>query len=149
MKVALFAVVLCAASAQVAAAGEGLAFPVVPPEQYAFNYPDPPLDGAKDYFRIAEGGEARCVIVRAKDAGPRAQAAATGLATYLQLVTGAKFKVLEDGQAPAAGLGVIHVGDTAVSRRVELKLPDVRYGDGSVYPNLNGYLVQTVDEHTL
>jgi len=123
-------------------------FEVVPPEKVAFNYPEPPREGAPDYFTIAEEGEAQCVIVQPAGTSRRGRRAGAALCAYLRLVTGGRFRLLADGQAAPAGMAAIHVGDTSVGLNTELALPDVRYGD-DVFPNLNGYLVKTPDPKTL
>lgn len=120
------------------------AFEVVSPEKVAFNYPDPPHEGAPDYFTIAEERKARCVIVRTD----RSRTAAELLQAYLELSTGASISVIDEAERIPADMAAIHVGDTAVARKVELNLPDVRYGEDKV-GNVNGFLVQTVDPQTL
>ena len=114
------------------------------PASATFNYPDPPQEGRTDFFTIAEGGSARCVIVRAA----RSRPAADLLKAYLDLATGVSIPLVDDGRKIPDGMGAIHVGDTAVARKVELNIPDLHYG-GDVIGNLNGYLVQTLDEKTL
>lgn len=113
-----------------------------------FNYPEPPREGAKDWFRVAEQGRACCVIVTPAKASPGVERTAKALGSYLNLVTGGSFQVLAEPAPIPAGLGAIHVGDTTVARRVELRLPDVRYGE-EAYPNANGYVIRTVDSRTL
>lgn len=133
--------------AQPAAAQERL-FEVVATDKVSFNYPPPPREGRADYFAVAENGQARCVIVHPADAAERVQRAATFLATYLQLATGARFAVVADGGAVPEGLGMIHVGDTRLGLKTDLGLPDVRYGDEGL-PNLSGYLIRTLDARSL
>jgi len=123
-------------------------FEVVAPDKVAFNWPDPPREGAPEYFTIAENGKALCVIVQPAEPSRLVLRAVAGLRTYLQLVTGARFRVIRDSVAAPAGMAAIHVGDTAVAVKVKLGLPDVRYGKDA-FPNLNGYLVETLDPHTL
>jgi len=130
------------------AAGQEPAFEVIPPEQVPFNWPEPPREGRPDYFTIAESGQARCVIVHPAEAARKIQVTATALGTYLQLATGARFSVIPEDKPVPEGLGAIHVGDTAVALKVDLGLPDVRYGDESL-PNLSGYLIRTLDGRTL
>jgi len=122
-------------------------FEVIPPDEVAFNYPAPPREAAPDYFAIAENGEARCVIVH-PDGSRGARRAASAFRTYLALVTDARFSVIPESRPIPAGMAAIHVGDTAVARMAPLGLPDVRYGQDAL-PNLNGYLVQTLDSRTL
>ena len=125
-------------------AADGHVFEVVPPEKVPFNYPDPPKEGAPDFFPVADGGKARCVIVR--DAASRA--AADLLKAYLELSTGAAFQIVDDEKKIPDGLAAIHVGNTVTARTVELKIPDVRYGQDTM-SNVNGYLVRTLDARTL
>lgn len=125
-----------------------VARPAVAGEPVAFNFPEPPREGRPDYFTLADGGQARAVIVHPRGASKRLAGAASSLAAYLQLVTGAKFPVMADGEALPAGMGAIHVGDTHRGLATPLDLPDVRYGD-EVLPNLSGYLIRTPDPHTL
>lgn len=119
-------------------------FEVVPPEKAAFNYPAPPQEGKKDFFTIAENGQARCVILKSADR--KAKEASRGaeiLKAYLELATGANIPVIEEGKNIPAGMGVIHVGDTELGLKTDLALPDVRYGNDA-FPNISGYLVKTV-----
>jgi hypothetical protein len=78
----------------------------------------------------------------------RSRPAADLLKAYLDLATGSSIPLVDDGKKIPDGMGAIHVGDTAVSRKVATNIPDVRYGDDAI-GNLNGYLVQTLDEKTL
>lgn len=121
---------------------------VVPPEEIGFNYPSPAREGAANYFPVAENGEPRCVIVRSADASRATKAAITALAQYLNLVTGAEIRVIEDSAESPDGMGAIHVGDTAVGRTIELALPDLQYGDKRVR-NVRGYLIKTLTPRTL
>jgi len=115
----------------------------------AFNFPDPPREGARDYFPVAEKGQARCVMVHASGASREEVRAASFLRDYLRLVTGANIPLAsEDQQTPGGNRAEIHVGETRRARKVPLTLPDVRYGE-AVFPNLNGFLVATPDERTL
>ena len=120
------------------------AFDVVPPDKVAFNYPSPPREGRADFFTVAREGKAQCVIVHAA----RSAGAAGLLKTYLELSTGGTIDLIKDGSPVPEGMASIHVGDTAVAHKVELKIPDARYGDDSV-ENINSYLVQTLDPKTL
>jgi len=114
----------------------------------AFNYPDPPREGRADFFTIAEDGQARCVIMRPRRPARDEFNAADTLHAYLDLVTGADIPYVWERRPVPEGMGVIHVGNTAVGRKTPLDLPDVRYGD-DVLPNVNGYLVKTLDSKTL
>ena len=118
------------------------------PEEVPFNYPEPPHEGEAKHFAISENGEPRCVIVRSAKASRSALRAATGFRRYLQLATGARIRLIEEGTAVPERMGAIHVGDTSVGLKTKLSLPEVRYGQ-DVLPNLNGYLVKTVDPRTL
>ncbi len=109
-----------------------------------FNYPAPPSEGDANYFPIAEDGAARCVVVAATNQ----QASSKALQAYLQRVTGAQIQLISDGTPVPTNMAAIHVGDTTVSTLIPLNLPDLHYG-ADTFPNLNGYLVQTVDERTL
>jgi len=128
--------------------GQQRLFEVVPPDRVSFNYPTPPREGARDYFPIAENGQARCVVVLPAGASKRFRNAAAGLRAYLSLVTGAKIRLVPDTTTPPDGLAAIHVGDTAVGKKTKLELPDLRYGE-HIFPNLGGYLVKTLDPRTL
>ncbi|MDP2989559.1 MAG: DUF4838 domain-containing protein, partial [Kiritimatiellota bacterium] len=78
--------------------------------------------------------------------GLEIEAAAT-LEIYLKLATGAAIVRCKEGAAPA-GLAQIHVGDTKVGLETPLDLPPARYGDIEL-PNMNGYLIKTVNPQTL
>ena len=121
---------------------------VVSPERLSFNYPAPPQAGAADYFFIAADGEARCVLVRPATASKQLQAKVAALGQYLRLVTGASIRILSDLQAVPDGMSAIHVGDTVLGRATALDLPELRYGD-SRFPNLGGFLIRTLNRHTL
>src|SRR5687768_15536078 len=91
-------------------------FEVVSPDKVPFNYPAPPREGTADFFPIAEGGQARCVIVQPARASAAAQAAVRALQSYLNLSTGARLTILNDDEALPVGMAAIHVGDTVVGR---------------------------------
>jgi hypothetical protein len=136
----------------VAVAFNGLAveqrFEVVPAKDLPFNYPDPPREGAADFFPIASKGRARCMIVQPATASGALQSTVRSLQAYLKLVTGADIPVVTDGARGQPGLAAIHVGDTARGLKLDLGLLDLRYG-GDRFPNLNGYLIKTLDRRTL
>lgn len=123
-------------------------FKVLPPDQIAFNYPDPPSEGKADFFSIAENGEARCVVVLPKDPEKSFRAAASEFTAYLKLATGAGIQIIEDGGAIPEGLGAIHVGETSVAKSIPLDLPELEYGDER-FPNRRGFLVKTLNPQTL
>jgi len=125
-----------------------LAFEVVPPEKVAFNYPTPPREGQADFFTIAEDGKACCAIVLPERPGAQEKRAAATLDAYLDLATGADIPQMTEGRRVPEGMGVIHVGNTSVGLKTDLGIPDVRYGDVTL-PNVNGYLVKTLDPKTL
>ncbi len=124
------------------------AIAATPPDEIPFNYPPPPVEGAADYFTIAEAGEARACIVAPAQAAIEEIRAARTLRTYLGLVTGAKFGLHLEGADIPPGLAQIHVGETSRAKAVPLDLPPVRYGEDEL-PNVNGYLVKTVEPQTL
>ncbi|MGD9497418.1 MAG: DUF4838 domain-containing protein [Armatimonadota bacterium] len=113
-----------------------------------FDFPPPPIEGAADYFTIAENGEARAVIVLPLGAPLEISRAANGLQQYLELVSGARLRIVTEDQQAPAGLAQIHLGETQVALAVPLDLPPVRYGEHQ-FPNINGYLVRTLDPQTL
>lgn len=123
-------------------------FEVVPAKDIPFNYPDPPREGAANFFPIANKGRARCMIVRPAKASGALQSTVRALQLYLKLVTGADIPVVTEGARGQPGLAAIHVGDTARAREVDLDLPELRYGQDR-FPNLNGYLITTLDRRTL
>lgn len=123
-------------------------FEVVSPGRLDFNYPPPPTEGPAEYFRIAENGEARCAIVQPADSSPDAKAAVAAFAQYLKLATGARIRVIDDGDDAPQGLASIHVGNTRIGKSAELDLPDLQYGDKRV-PNVRGFLVKTLNPQTL
>lgn len=123
-------------------------FDVMPPEQLPFNFPDPPQEGAADYFPVATDGKARCVIVYPDDATPSLLAAVREFAAYLRLSTGGDFLTQPDRKTIPNDLAAIHVGDTEVARSVDLTLPRLRYGDHK-FENLRGFVVKTLDPKTL
>jgi len=120
----------------------------IAPADTAFNYPLPPAEGEKEYFPIAENGQAKCVVVEPTNAPPAIHQAAEALRLYLQKVTGAPIKLIPENAPETNGLVKIHVGDTALGINVPLNLPDLQYGR-DIFPNVNGYLVKTVDRNTL
>lgn len=122
-------------------------FEVKEPDEIGFNYPDPPREGAPDFFFIAENGEARCVVVLPPDVSRSLRAAAGEFAQYLEKATGAKIPITEESKIPE-GSSAIHVGDTAVGRSIDLDLPELML-DGSAFPNRRGFLVKTIDSRTL
>ena len=121
---------------------------LIPPERLPFNYPDPPREGAGEFFPIAKDGQARCVIVRAADAPKSIQAGIASLREYLRLATGAGIRIQADQQPIPAGTAAIHVGNTSLGRTIALGLPELRYGT-SRFPNRGGFLVKTLDSRTL
>lgn len=121
---------------------------VVPAPDLPFNYPDPPREGAADFFPIASKGRARCMIVQPAMASSALQSTVRALQAYLKLVTGADIPVVTEGTRGRPGLAAIHVGDTARARAVDLGLPELRYG-ADRFPNLSGYLIKTLDRRTL
>jgi len=140
--------VLVAACMAIAARGADAPPSITPPDQVAFNYPDPPREGERDFFVVADGGQAKCVIVLPVRADARERESAETLQVYLELATGARFQQIPDEQPLPAGMGAIHVGAMAVAAKVDLGLPEVRYGDAAL-PNVNGYLVKTLEPQTL
>lgn len=131
-----------------AVCGEEPLFEVIPPEKVPFLYPDPPREGAADFFPVAREGEALCVIVHPAAASAAALAAGREFQRYLELVTGAKFRLLADDRPLPTDLAAIHLGDTVLGRSVDLALPELRYGE-DVFPNARGFLVKTLDRKTL
>ncbi|MDP1591527.1 MAG: hypothetical protein Q8M07_27475, partial [Prosthecobacter sp.] len=95
---------LLAVLAASAAGGDEPLFEVVPPEKVPFLYPDPPREGAADFFPVAREGEALCVIVHPANASAAALAAAREFQRYLELVTGAKFRLFADDRPLPADL---------------------------------------------
>ncbi|MCX7011719.1 MAG: DUF4838 domain-containing protein [Candidatus Sumerlaeota bacterium] len=133
--------------------GQAKLFEVGPADKTPFNYPDPPREGKADYFTIAENGEARCVILRQPGAGgerrPDVDNACAMLKAYLKVATGADVPYLIEGKDKVpSDAAIIHVGATEVGAKVDFALPDVRYGDDA-WPNVNGFLVKTLDPKTL
>jgi len=118
------------------------------PVQVAFNYPPPPSEGEKECFPVASEGQACCIVVEPTNAPPAIHKAAEALRAYLAKVTGAPIRLVPENAPDTNGLATIHVGDTAEARGVPLDLPDLRYGK-DLFPNLNGFLVKTVDAKTL
>ncbi|HRU06065.1 MAG TPA: DUF4838 domain-containing protein, partial [Candidatus Brocadiia bacterium] len=134
----------------------GLAAPLIlcvarsiaqPAPPASFNYPPPPTETAPDYFTIAENGKARCVIIHPDGSRPLASTAST-LAAWLKAVTGASFQVLSDKTPAPQDMAAIHLGDTGLAAKIDLNLPNVRYGRVSL-PNLNGFLILTPAPKTL
>ncbi len=123
-------------------------FEVVKPADLAFHYPDPPKEGAADFFPLAENGESRCVIVQPASTSSALRAAIREFSNYLALVTGADMRVVDDGREILEGLGTIQVGDTVKGKTVKLALPDLQFGD-EVFTNRRGFLVHTPDPSTL
>ena len=124
-------------------AGEVPALPVP-----AFRFPDPPREGAADFFRIAENGRARCRIVQPAGASRALQATVRAFQAYLKLATGADLPVVTETPGDSSRQPAIHVGDTTRARTVDLGLPDLDYG-GDRFPNRRGYLIRTPDRRTL
>lgn len=113
-----------------------------------FNFPPSPQEGAADYFVIAHNGEARAAIVYPAQHAPEEIRAARSLQQYLELVTGATLSVVADDAPPPEGLARIYVGNCAAALASSMALPNVQYGEHS-FPNVNGYLVQTLSPDTL
>lgn len=111
-------------------------------------FPDPPREGASNFFRLAERGRGRCQIVVPATASRSLQGTARALAAYLKLATGADFPVVTDGARGDLDLGSIHLGPTRRALQEPLDLPELRYGADRL-PNLNGYLIFTPDRRTL
>ena len=114
----------------------------------AFDFPPPPDEGAADYFVITEDGQARAAIIYPAEYAPEEIRAARSLQQYVELVTGAKLPLAADNAAAPEGLARIHVGNTIGAMTSSIALADVRYGEHS-FPNVNGYLVQTLTPDTL
>jgi hypothetical protein len=128
------AIIVLPKTAGAAADGTPL-FPVTPPEETPFGFPDSPRESEPDYFTIAEQSQAHCAIVRTTGAG---RSAAALLKTHLDLVTGAIIPLIDLPKSVPAGLVAIHVGSTPVGKQVELELPRLHYGDETV-DNIGGY----------
>lgn len=133
-----------------AATPHSVPFEVIDPAQIDFNWPDPPKEGAANYFHISENGEARCIIVHPEAATQYFRWMASRLAGYLEGATGAAFRVIPESRLDRipAGMGQIHLGNTAVALEVPLKLPDLHYGR-HVFPNLNGFEIRTLNPSQL
>jgi hypothetical protein len=134
--------------AALAQAAEPNPAPLEPAALAGFQFPDPPREGAGDYFRIAEQGRARCQILVPAGASGALQATARLLAGYLKLATGADFPVVTEGPRADPDRPTIHLGPTRRALQVELGLPELRYGEDR-FPNRSGYLIKTLDRRTL
>lgn len=121
---------------------------VTPPAELDFNYPPPPAEGEADFFTIAADSEAKAAIVLAEGRTSEELRAARNLKLYLEESTGASFTIVTEEDEIPHGLGTIHVGDTSVGQTVDLHLPPVYYSDLQM-PNVNGFLVKTLDPETL
>ena len=121
---------------------------IVPPAQVDFKYPPPPTDGQAGYFPIADNGAAKACILFADGAATDEVRAARILRFYIEKSTGVALPMLKETDPLPEGLARIHVGETTVARGVELDLPPVRHGDVEL-PNVNGFLVKTLDPQTL
>ena len=117
-------------------------------ENLDFNFPNPPREGSADFFPIAKNGEAMCIIVIPAHPERSFRAAASEFVRYLTLATGAKFQLVEEGQFVEKGLAEVHLGSTKVGMMVDLELPALEYGGGK-FPNVNGFLVKTLNSKTL
>ena len=73
-------------------------FEPVAPENLDFNFPKSPRESDADFFPIAKNGEERCVIVIPPSPERSFRAAAAEFVKYLALATGAKFRLVEEGQ---------------------------------------------------
>ncbi len=113
-----------------------------------FRFPDPPHEGAGNYFLLAERGRSRCQIGVPAAASRRLLGTARALAAYLKLATGAEFRVLTEGTPGERDLPTLHLGPTRRALEAPLDLPELNYGTDRV-PNLSGYLIRTVDRRTL
>lgn len=69
---------------------------------------------------LAREGTAKAVIVLASDPIPSEKTAATELASYLEKITGARFRILAEGEPRPAGPAVF-VGPTRLAQRLGLK----------------------------
>jgi hypothetical protein len=119
----------------------------VVPNVKAFDYPSAPIEGEKNYFTIAENGQANCCLVIPLKYNRDEVAAAQMLQAYLKLVTGAGFRICKENQIPIA-LAQIHLGETEISLTTALELPLLEYGSSRL-PNVNGYIVKTLNPTTL
>ena len=68
---------------------------------------------------LARGGAAKAVIVLASDSIPSERTAATELALYLEKITGARFRILADGEPRPPG-PTVFVGPTRLAQRLGL-----------------------------
>ncbi len=114
----------------------------------AFNFPPPPNEGAADYFPIAQEGTARAAIIYPAEYAPEEIRAARSLQQYLELVTGAALPLVAEGAAVPEGLARVCIGNTTAAAASAIILPDIQYGEHT-FPNVNGYLVQTLAPDTL
>ncbi len=121
---------------------------ITPPDQVDFNYPPPPQESQPDYFTIVAEGEAKaCLVIPEKAATEEVRAART-LRLYFAKASGAQLAIVKATDTPPEGLAQIHIGDTALAETIALDLPPVRYGEVEL-PNINGYLIETLDPQTL
>jgi len=117
---------------------------ILPLDKVTFNWPPPKQTGQKDYFIVARDGKPACSIVLPTRATNIEEKSAELLKLYLDLVTGGSFVVKRE---PADG-PAIYIGDTVVGKKLDLGLPQIHYASLTL-PNLHGFLLQTVDPHTL
>ncbi|NLO05710.1 MAG: DUF4838 domain-containing protein [candidate division WS1 bacterium] len=135
-------VLLCAAIAILPATA------LAQPDTLDFNFPPPPEEGPADYFTITQDGEARAAIVYPAEYQPEEIRAARSLQQYVELATGATLPLLAEDAAVPEGLARICVGNTTTAPDTSVALPNVAYGEHT-FPNINGYLVQTISPDTL
>ncbi len=121
---------------------------ITPPAEVNFNYPPPAEEGQPDFFVIAADGEARACLVIPEKATTEEVRAARNLRLYFEKATSAKFAIVRETGTLPEGLAQIHIGETAIGKATALDLPPVRYGDVEL-PNINGYLIKTLDPQTL
>ena len=118
------------------------------PEEVDFNYPPAPVEGKADTFVIVKEGEARACLIIPEKAALDEVRAARNMRFYIEKATGAALPLLKDGEALPEGLGRIYIGETSAGKATPLDLPPVRYGNVEM-PNINAYLIKTVDPQTL
>jgi hypothetical protein len=73
---------------------------------------------AEPAFQVARNGKPSAVIVVPQRASEMERGIAVELVAYLQRITGATFEIRTDQGEPPPGLGAIHVGNTATSRKL-------------------------------
>jgi len=118
---------------------------ILPVTKVDFNWASPKQVGEPGYFIIAKEGKPQCKIVIPAQPSNNEQRCALLLQTYLRLVTGGNFEIVQE---PYSGGPAIYLGQTEVSRHTATEFPPIHYGKLTL-PNVHGFVIKTENRDTL